>query len=225
MSIARIDPRAPGFSLSAWINPWVRRLPVWAVWLMGLIPLALLVHDLLTGALGVEPIRALEHRLGRTALYFLIGGLAVTPLMKVARINLMKFRRALGLLCFAYAGLHVLVWVVMDMGLLWGQMLKDIAERPYLTVGMGAFAILVILAVTSNNASIRRLRAGWQRLHRLVYVAAVLAGVHYLWSVKAWPVEPVFWLAVILALLGVRLLFRRRSPSRSRANNEIKSVA
>lgn len=224
MSIARTNMGARGFSLSARINPWARRFPVWAVWVLGLIPLVLLVHDLFTGGLGVEPIRVLEHRLGRTALYFLIGGLAITPLLKLARINLVKFRRALGLLCFTYAGLHVLVWVVMDMGLLWGQMLKDIVKRPYLTVGMGAFAILVILALSSNNASIRRLRGNWQRLHRLVYAAAVLAGVHYLWAVKAWPVKPVVLLAVILVLLGLRLLFRRSQVNRSAKNKLYKTT-
>ncbi len=225
MSTARTDMAAPGFSLSASINPWIRRLPVWAVWALGLIPLALLIYDLFTGGLGVEPIRALEHRLGRTALYFLIGGLAVTPVLKFLRLNFMKFRRALGLLCFSYAVLHVLVWVVMDMGLLWGQMVKDIVKRPYLSVGMGCFAILLILAITSNGASIRRLRDKWQRLHRLVYAAAILAGVHYLWSVKAWPVKPVLWLAVILALLGVRFLFRRRIPAAKRYKNAMKTAS
>ncbi|MDP5308520.1 sulfite oxidase heme-binding subunit YedZ [Paracoccus spongiarum] len=192
------------------LNDRLRRLPVWSVWLGGLVPLALLVSDALTGGLGIDPIRDIEHRLGRTALYFLVASLAVTPLLRIAGISLMRFRRALGLLCFTYAGLHVLSWLSMDMGFLWAQMAKDVVKRPYLLFGMTALLILLPLAITSNNLSVRRIgAAGWRRLHRLVYLAAPLVTLHWIWALKTFPVEPVVWLAVILVLLGLRIVVPR----------------
>ena len=192
------------------LNDALRRLPVWAVWLGGLIPLALLVWDTLNGGLGIDPIRDIEHRLGRTALYFLIAGLAVTPLLRITGISLMRFRRALGLICFTYAGLHVLSWLSMDMGFLWAQMGRDIVKRPYLLFGMGAFIMLTALAVTSNNLSIRRMGAGgWRRLHKLVYLAAPLVALHWIWALKTFPITPGLWLLLILVLLGLRVVIKR----------------
>ncbi|QBX33370.1 sulfoxide reductase heme-binding subunit YedZ [Paracoccus liaowanqingii] len=192
------------------LNDALRRLPVWAVWLGGALPFALILWDIFTGGLGVDPVAEIEHRLGRTALYFLAAGLAVTPLLRLTGITLMRFRRALGVLCFAYAALHVLTWVVMDMGLLWGQMGRDILKRPYLLFGMGAFLLLLPLAVTSNNLSLRRMGgAGWRRMHKLVYVAAPLAALHWLWTIRVNEITPIFWVVAILALLALRLVIRR----------------
>ena len=192
------------------LNDLFRRLPVWAVWAAGLIPLALLVWDTFMGGLGIDPIRDIEHRLGRTALYFLIASLCVTPLLRVAGISLMKFRRALGLLAFTYAGLHVLSWLTMDMGFLWAQMGRDIIKRPYLLLGMVGFVILLALAVTSNNASIRRMGGqAWRKLHKLVYLAAPLVALHWILALKVFPVTPGFWLVVILTLLGLRVAIPR----------------
>lgn len=188
------------------INQALRHLPVWAVWLAGLLPLALLVWDTAQGNLGVDPVVEIEHRLGLTALYFLIGALAVTPALRLMRLNLMRFRRALGLLGFTYICLHVMAWVVLDMGLLWGQMLRDVVKRPYLTFGMAALVLLIPLAVTSNNLSIRRMGArSWQSLHRLAYPATALAGIHYLWVGKVAKPQPLIWLGAIVILLALRL--------------------
>lgn len=202
------------------LNDLFRRLPVWAVWAAGLIPLALLVWDTFMGGLGIDPIRDIEHRLGRTALYFLIASLCVTPLLRVAGISLMKFRRALGLLAFTYAGLHVFSWLTMDMGFLWAQMGRDIIKRPYLLLGMVGFVILLALAVTSNNASIRRMGGqAWRKLHKLVYLAAPLVALHWILALKVFPVTPGFWLVVILALLGLRVAIprplKRSRPARA----------
>lgn len=192
------------------LNDMLRRLPVWAVWLGGLVPLALLVWDALTGGLGIDPIRDIEHRLGRTALYFLIASLAVTPLLRVSGISLMRFRRALGLLCFTYVGLHMLSWLTMDMGFLWAQMAKDVVKRPYLMFGMAAFVLLSALAITSNNLSVRRMGAqAWRRLHKLAYIAAPLVTLHWIWALKTYEVTPLAWLAVILVLLGMRVAIPR----------------
>lgn len=196
--------------MRAAINGGLRRIPVWALWLGGLVPLALLVWDAATGGLGIDPVRDIEHRLGRTALYVLVAGLAVTPVLRITGISFMRFRRALGLLCFTYAGLHVLSWAVMDMALLWGAMARDVVKRPYLVFGMAAFLMLAALAVTSNDASLRRMGTqAWRGLHRLVYVAAPLVALHWIWALKTFPVEPVLWLMAILVLLGLRIAVPR----------------
>lgn len=198
------------------INQYLRRIPVWAVWLAGTIPLALLVWDVFTGGLGVEPVRDIEHRLGRTALYFLIATLAVTPVLRLTHVSLMRFRRALGLICFSYAVLHVLAWVSMDMGFLWGQMLGDVIKRPYLLFGMLAFLMLTALAITSNDVSIRRMgAAAWRRLHKLIYPAAILAAVHWIWALKLWETKPLTILTMILVLLALRVLVPRPLKRRS----------
>ena len=192
------------------INGALRRIPIWAVWLFGLVPLALLVWDTVQGRLGVDPIPVIEHRLGRTALYFMIGGLAVTPALRLLRLNFMRFRRALGLLAFTYLCVHVLAWVVLDMGLIWAQMAKDILKRPYLTFGMGAFVMLIPLALTSSDRALRRMGgAAWRQLHMLVYPAAGLAVLHYLWVGKVAKPWTLACLAAILILLLLRLTFRR----------------
>ena len=184
----------------------LRRLPTGAVWGLGALPLALLVWDTLAGNLGVDPVRDIEHRLGRTAVYFLLASLCVTPVLRLARLNLVRFRRPLGLLAASYAGLHLLAWAILDMGLLWGQMLKDIAKRPYLTIGMGVLAILLVLAATSSKAAIRRLGpVRWRAIHRWVYLAAPLAVFHWLLAYKIWPAKPLAILALAAILLAVRL--------------------
>lgn len=195
------------------LNRGLRHLPVWAVWLAGLIPLALLVWDTLQGHLGVDPVRDIEHRLGRTAIYLLIATLTVTPLLRLTRVNLVRFRQALGLICFTYLLCHVAAWIAFDMGFLWAQIVKDVIKRPYLIFGMIAFLMLLALAVTSNRWSIRRMGAGWRHLHRLIYPAAILAAAHWLWALKVWESWPLMILSVILTLLSLRLLgksgFRR----------------
>ncbi|WP_299846731.1 protein-methionine-sulfoxide reductase heme-binding subunit MsrQ [uncultured Paracoccus sp.] len=192
------------------LNHYLRRIPVWAIWLAGAIPLGLLVWDIFTGGLGVEPVRDIEQRLGRTALYFLIATLAVTPLLRITRISLMRFRRALGLISFSYAVLHVASWISMEMGFLWAQMLTDVVKRPYLIFGMSAFVLLLALAVTSNDLSIRRMGgAGWRQLHKLVYPAVLLISMHWIWALKLWEPKPLAILGAILLLLAVRIVIPR----------------
>ncbi|WP_265501706.1 protein-methionine-sulfoxide reductase heme-binding subunit MsrQ [Paracoccus beibuensis] len=195
------------------INETLRRVPVPLVWLAGAIPFALLVFDVVTGAIGVDPVAKIEHRLGQTALYFLVASLAVTPLLRLTGISLMRFRRALGVICFAYAVPHVLTWVALDMGFLWAQMGKDIVKRPYLVVGMMAFVLLLPLAISSNNLSIRRMGGqAWRRLHKLVYLAAPLVALHWIWAAKVAERAPAFWMAVILVLLASRVVIPRPMP-------------
>jgi len=188
------------------INVVLRRLPVAAVYLAAALPGAWLVGGALAGGLGVDPVKRLEQELGLLALQLLVIGLAITPLRRHAGLNLLRFRRAVGLSAFGYALVHLAVWLALDMQGLWGQIAADLVKRPYITVGMAAFALIVPLALTSTDTAIRRMgAAAWRRLHRLVYPAALAAAVHFVMVVKAWPVEPFLYLAAILGLLALRL--------------------
>ncbi|WP_340247874.1 protein-methionine-sulfoxide reductase heme-binding subunit MsrQ [Sulfitobacter pontiacus] len=190
------------------LNTIARRVPTWVVYIVGLLPIPWLLFQAQTGGLGAEPIKALEKELGLLALQLLIAGLAITPARRYLRLNLIKFRRAVGLLAFIYVSLHLLVWLVLDVGIL-SQIWADILKRPYITIGMAGFACLVPLAATSNNFSIRKLGATWRKLHRLTYLAAILAGVHFIWLVKGFQIEPLLYMAAILVLLVLRLPKRR----------------
>jgi sulfoxide reductase heme-binding subunit YedZ len=146
---------------------------------------------------------------------FIIIGLTITPLRRYGSPSLVRYRRAVGLLAFFYAALHLTVYVALDQGFDLAAIWSDIVKRPYITIGMLAFAILLPLAVTSNNAMIKRLGSlAWQRLHRLVYVAAAAAAIHFVMVVKAWPAEPLVYAVVVAALLAVRLF---PAPRRGRA--------
>ena len=190
------------------LNSWLRRVPVWAVYLLGALPAPFLVCQGATGGLGVEPIKALEHALGEWALQFLIAGLAVTPLRRRLGVNLMRFRRALGLLAFFYVCLHLLTWLVLDVRVP-AQIWTDIVKRPYITVGMAGILLLLPLALTSNAGSVRRLGARWRHLHRLVYPAVLLGALHFVMLRKGLQLEPLIYLAVVLGLLALRLPVHR----------------
>lgn len=159
----------------------------------------------LTGGLGVEPIEALEHRYGKTAIQWILAGLSVTPLRQHLGLNLMPFRRAIGVTAFFFVLAHFLVWAVLDVQLL-SAIWADIVERPYVTIGMLGFVCLIPLAVTSNNFSIRKLGPlRWRGLHKLVYPAAVLGAVHYVWLAKGFQLEPLVYLLITLGLLAGRI--------------------
>lgn len=196
--------------LAQTINGALRRVPTWPVYLIGALPPFWYLYLGFTGGLGVEPITELEHRLGLLGLQMLIAVLAVTPLRRFTGISLIKFRRALGLLAFYYIACHLLVWLVLDVQIL-SQIWADIVKRPYITIGMAGFVLLLPLAVTSNNLSIRRMGPmAWKRLHQLSYLAAILGSVHYVMLVKGWQIEPLLYLGAILLLLLARLPGVRR---------------
>lgn len=192
-------------------NRATRRVPPWALYLLAPIPAVWWFYQGLTGGLGAEPINALERLYGEFALQVLILGLAVTPLKTHLKIDLVKFRRAIGVIGFFYVFAHLLVWLVLDVGIL-SQIWADIVKRPYITVGMLSFLALIPLALTSNNWSLRKLGgARWKTLHKLTYGAVLLGGVHGLMVAKGIQYEPLLYLAAILFLLGLRLIPRRRS--------------
>jgi sulfoxide reductase heme-binding subunit YedZ len=186
------------------VNAGLRRVPAWTLYIAGAAWGGWLFWLGATGGLGVEPIEALEHRYGELALQLIVAGLAVTPLRQWAGLNLMPFRRAIGVLAFFFVLAHFLVWAVLDVQRL-SAIWADILEQPYVTIGMAGFVMLIPLAVTSNNWSVRKLGGiAWRKLHRLVYPAALLGAVHYVWLAKGFQVEPLVYLGVIIGLIALR---------------------
>ena len=186
------------------LHNWVRRVPVWSVYLVLAIPAVYFFYLALTGALSIEPIKALEHKLGEVGLQLLIFGLFITPLRHYLGLNLLRFRRAIGVMTYYYITLHLLVWLILDVQVP-SAILQDIVKRPYITIGMLAFVGMTPLAFTSNSYAVRKLGQSWRKLHRLVYVIAVLGAVHFIMLVKGLQFEPIIYLGVILTLLALRL--------------------
>jgi sulfoxide reductase heme-binding subunit YedZ len=177
-----------------------------------LFPFLLLLWDGYTGNLTVNPIQAATYRTGKTALVLLAASLACTPLATLAGFReALKIRRALGLWAFFYVCLHLGIFVVIDFGLDWELIYEGIAEKRYALVGFAAFLLLLPLALTSTRGWMKRLGQRWKQLHRLVYVAAGLVIVHFVWSVKSDVREPLLFGAAIAVLLALRLPAVRRA--------------
>ena len=187
-----------------------------------LVPLVSLGWRGATAGLGANPIETITHTTGDWTLRLLLITLAVTPLRRLTGWNrLIRYRRMVGLFAFFYASLHLITYLWLDQFFSVTGILKDIGKRPFITVGALAYSSLVPLAATSTAGSIRRLGGRrWQRLHRLVYLAALAGVVHYWWLVKADVRLPLTYGAVLTVLLGYRLVRwavrMRQGPARPR---------
>ena len=174
--------------------------------LVPLVKLALELFGVAGASLGANPVEELIHRFGIWGLNFLLITLAVTPLRFLTGRNwLIRFRRMLGLFAFFYILMHFLTYAGLDQRFDLAVILEDIAERPFITIGFIAFLLLMPLAVTSTNRMMKRLGRRWQKLHRLVYVIAVLGVWHFYWQVKLDTLEPVIYAAILAVLLGYRI--------------------
>ena len=188
-----------------------------AVWLACLAPLVWLAWRGFSGDLGANPIEALIRQIGVWGLRLLLVGLAITPAARILKMpRLVRFRRTIGLFAFSYICLHLLTYIGVDLFFDWGQLWKDILKRPFITLGMAGFVLLVPLAVTSTNGWVVRLgRATWQRLHWLIYLIVPLGVAHYYLLVKADHRPPLVYAAILAVLLGWRVwdAWRRRVRS------------
>jgi sulfoxide reductase heme-binding subunit YedZ len=177
-----------------------------------LAPLAVLVFTVLTGRTSANPAEDILLTTGIWALRFLLLTLAVTPLRRLTGWNgLIQYRRMLGLLAFFYAAVHLVSYIAFDRFFALGEIAADVVKRPVITAGMTAFLLMVPLAVTSTRGWIRRLGRRWQLLHRLAYVSALAACVHFIWKVKVVVGEPVVYAGILAVLLGARLVWRFRT--------------
>jgi sulfoxide reductase heme-binding subunit YedZ len=180
---------------------WIYRV----VWLACFLPMPTVIYWFYTDQLGANPAKEGMYVLGQWALRMLALGLAITPLRKMfGWVWLLRFRRTFGLFAVAYVVLHITTYVVLDQNFEWSDIWKDILDRPYITIGMGAFLMLLPLAYTSTNAMIRRMGKNWRRLHRLVYIIAPLGVLHYDLMVK----KDATWPHIYAVIIGLLLLWR-----------------
>jgi len=194
---------------------------------LGLLPLAVVLWRLVHDQLGPNPIETIEHQTGDWTIRLLLATLAVTPLRRVTGWNgLIRYRRTIGLLAFTWVTLHFLTYLVIDQGfpiqgLAISYVAEDIAKRPYITVGFTAFLLLIPLAWTSTKGWIRRLGRRWTRLHQLIYVAAALGVLHYLWLIKGDRPTAVYYGLVLVGLLIPRVVRLRASGTRRKPSQRV----
>jgi methionine sulfoxide reductase heme-binding subunit len=189
-----------------------------AAFLTASTPFLWLLFRTFTGRLGVNPVEDLQLTTGIWALRFLLIALAITPLRRIAGWNaVIQLRRQMGLFAFFYATLHLLTYLVFDQVFDLAGIVADVAKRPFIMFGMASFLLLVPLAATSTKGWIRRLGRKWQLLHRLVYVAAISACLHFLWKVKVMIGEPVYYAVILGVLLAFRVFWRFRPGAGARS--------
>jgi sulfoxide reductase heme-binding subunit YedZ len=175
-------------------------------------PAVWLLARTLTGRLGINPVEDLELTTGIWALRFLVFTLLVTPVRRLTGWNrIIQYRRMLGLFAFFYASVHFAIYIGVDQFFAFGFIVKDVAKRPFITMGFIAFVLMIPLAVTSTKGWIRRLGRRWQILHRLIYVSGACAAIHYLWKVKVMIGSPVYYAVAVGLLLAFRLFWQLRS--------------
>jgi methionine sulfoxide reductase heme-binding subunit len=210
----------PSWSPPRWLRP--------VVFILCLVPaawvIAAIASDFFQGTrlLGSNPIKEAEHYTGRWVLRFLIFTLAVTPIRQTFGWNwLQRYRRMLGLFAFAYATLHLSIYFFLDLELAWGDLVADIVKRPYITIGMAAFALLVPLAVTSTAKMVKRLGGKrWAALHRTIYVIVVLGTIHFWMAVKRDITDPLIFAVIFAFLLGYRVVKWRRQKTAAAARDQ-----
>jgi sulfoxide reductase heme-binding subunit YedZ len=189
----------------------MRRFSKALLFVLALVPVAWLTWGLFQGRLGANPAETIQLQTGRWALKLLLITLSITPLRRLTGWNIViQYRRMLGLFAFFYASLHFTSYIVLDQYFDWSGILADVGKRPFITMGFTAFVLMVPLAVTSTRGWIRRLGRRWQTIHRLVYVSAICAGIHFIWKVKVVSGDPVLYAVALTLLLGFRVVWRMR---------------
>ncbi|CAN7244140.1 protein-methionine-sulfoxide reductase heme-binding subunit MsrQ [Rhizobium sp. LjRoot258] len=190
---------------------------VWLLYVAGLLPAAWTFYLGVTDQLGADPVKTFELFLGLWAIRFLILTLAVSPARDLLGWNYLRYRRALGLLCFYYVAMHFTVYMVLDQALILSAVINDVVKRPFIMFGMAGLTLLIPLAVTSNNFSIRRMGPNWVRLHRLVYIVAACGALHFALSTKVLGLEQSIYIGVLILLI----LYRSWRPiARSRKRGQ-----
>jgi methionine sulfoxide reductase heme-binding subunit len=201
----------------------MRKLAKPFIFVLALVPLAWLIFIVLTGRTSANPAEDILLTTGIWALRFLLATLTITPLRRLTGWNvLIQYRRMLGLFAFFYACVHLSSYIAFDRFFAFDEILGDVAKRPFITAGMTAFALMLPLAVTSTKGWIRRLGRRWQKLHRIIYVCAIAACLHFIWKVKVIIGEPVYYAAFLAVLLAFRVVWQwrvnrgvRRQPARA----------
>jgi len=191
------------------VKPATQRYLWWAVFVVALTPAARLVYRTFWGDLGPDPLITLEHGTGYWAFVLLLITLSITPIRRLSGWNpIIKLRKMLGNTCAAYAATHVTIYLILDQGLDWPSIWADALDHKRIFLGLAAFLILVVLAATSPVFVVRRLGRRWGQIHSAIYVAVLLAVVHFALTQKLDWREPLLWGSVVLLLLGLRLWWK-----------------
>ncbi|EJC73014.1 protein-methionine-sulfoxide reductase heme-binding subunit MsrQ [Rhizobium hidalgonense] len=201
---------------------------VWLLYVVGLVPAAWTFYLGATDQLGADPVKTFELFLGIWTIRFLIATLAVSPARELLGWNYLRYRRALGLLTFYYALMHFTVYMVLDQAMDIHAVINDVLKRPFIMFGMAGLAMLIPLAVTSNNLSIRRLGKSWIWLHRLVYLIAACGALHFALSTKILDLEQYIYVGLIIALIlyrSWRPIARSRKKGQGRTRNRAMASA
>ena len=182
------------------------------IFILSLWPILSIGIDILQNNLGANPIEFIERHFGKWTLIFLCLTLSMTPLRKITHINQwILYRRMLGLFTFFYASIHLLCYIGLDYQFAWVDIKNDISKHRYVLVGFLGWLLLLPLAITSSDNMIRKLKSNWKRLHRLIYLIAILGVLHFVWLVKKDVTEPMIYAAIILVLFLLRLnIFKLR---------------
>ena len=181
-----------------------------SIFFLSLIPFVLIFYKIIFNKLGPEPVKEITHFTGEWTLLFIIFTLSMSPLKKITKLNIwISFRRMLGLFLFFYATLHMLTYVAIDYRLDFQSISKDILTKKFIFVGFAAWVLLLPLALTSSKRALIYLKDKWKKLHRLIYIIAILGLVHFIWLVKKDLTEPLIYAVIILILLLFRFKFRR----------------
>ncbi|MDP1658570.1 MAG: protein-methionine-sulfoxide reductase heme-binding subunit MsrQ [Methylotenera sp.] len=179
------------------------------IFILCVIPFSRLIWLGVQNNLSANPVEFIERSTGYWALFILLATLSLTPVRLLTRRTWqIQLRRMLGLFMFFYACLHVTAYIWLDFSFDWPEITKDIAKHPRILVGFAAFLLTIPLAITSNNAMIKRLRNHWKKLHQLVYIIAILAVVHFWWLVKKDIREPMFYAVILVILLSIRIYYK-----------------
>jgi len=178
------------------------------IFIASLWPILSIGIDIFQNNLGANPVEFIERHFGKWTLIFLCLTLSMTPLRRITKINQwILYRRMLGLFVFFYASIHLLCYIGLDYQFAWLDIKNDIIKHRYVLVGFLGWVLLLPLAITSSDNMIRRLKANWKRLHRLVYLIAILGVLHFIWLVKKDITEPLIYAAIVLLLFTLRLNF------------------
>ena len=191
------------------------------IWLFALLPLARLIWLGINDDLSANPVEFVERSTGTWTLVFLLITLSITPVrLLTGRVWQVQLRRMLGLWMFFYVCLHITTYAWLDYSFIWKDIVKDIIKHPYVIVGFSAFVLTIPLAITSNNAMMRRLKTNWKKLHRVVYLIAILGILHFWWLVKKDVTEPFYYAFLLACLLGVRLYYKHNNkPNNAKSIN------
>ena len=188
------------------LNNLLRSLPVSLLYCVLSIPIPLYFFLGILNRLGPDPLRYLEHKYGEIGLILLLVTVSISPILKYTKINLVKFRRCIGLVAFYYISSHICVYVFLDIGLSMDILISDLKKRYYIIAGFIAFVTLIPLAITSNNFAVRKLNSrAWKKIHNLIYIAIITSILHFILMSKTWTGELYFYMAVTIIILILKI--------------------